>query len=316
MMLGFGMAAIGMDTVSGQLRMTFGWSELLRGIDFLIAVIGLFGIGEILLTMEEGLAFKGKNAKMNLRGGPASVGQGLAALLGDAAAHLRSSAAGWASRPAARPPPRSWVTASPSAFPRMATSSARADRRRDRPGNRGACVRHLRAAADARAGHPRFRHRRGAAGRPDDLGPAARAAAVRRAEGFCVGPDRQHVPGQHCRADRRALHRAAVRGDPAHSVFHHRTGHHRGLCAIGAYTVHSAMLDIWFMVLFGVVGYVLKKLDYPLAPLVLSLVLGDRAEDAFRQTMLGFEGNSGRSSGRTGWSAPSRPWRSSCCSGR
>ena len=41
------------------------------------------------------------------------------------------------------------------------------------------------------------------------------------------------------------------------------------VCAIGAYSVHSAMLDIWFMVLFGVVGYVLKKLDYPLAPLVL-----------------------------------------------
>ena len=67
MMLGFGMAAIGMDTLSGQLRMTFGWSELLRGIDFLIAVIGLFGIGEILLTMEEGLAFTGKSAKMNLK---------------------------------------------------------------------------------------------------------------------------------------------------------------------------------------------------------------------------------------------------------
>ena len=43
-----------------QLRMTFGFTELLQGFDFLIAVIGLFGIGEILLTMEEGLAFKGR----------------------------------------------------------------------------------------------------------------------------------------------------------------------------------------------------------------------------------------------------------------
>jgi putative tricarboxylic transport membrane protein len=59
------------------------------------------------------------------------------------------------------------------------------------------------------------------------------------------------------------------------------------LCAIGAYSVHNAMLDIWFMVIFGVIGYVLKKLDYPLAPLVLALVLGDRMEDAFRQAMLG-----------------------------
>ncbi|HET9024037.1 MAG TPA: tripartite tricarboxylate transporter permease, partial [Burkholderiaceae bacterium] len=50
MMIGFGLAAIGMDTVSGELRMTFGWSELLRGVDFLVVVIGLFGLGEILST--------------------------------------------------------------------------------------------------------------------------------------------------------------------------------------------------------------------------------------------------------------------------
>ena len=58
------------------------------------------------------------------------------------------------------------------------------------------------------------------------------------------------------------------------------------ICAIGAFTVHSSMFDVWLMVLFGVVGYVFKKLDYPLAPMVLALVLGDRAEDAFRQSML------------------------------
>ena len=57
MMLGFALAAVGMDTVTGQLRLTFGQAELMRGFDFLIAVIGLFGIGEILLSMEEGLAF-------------------------------------------------------------------------------------------------------------------------------------------------------------------------------------------------------------------------------------------------------------------
>src|SRR3546814_1377751 len=48
-------------------RSTFGSFELMRGFDFLIAVIGLFGVGEILLTMEEGLAFKGKSAKIDLK---------------------------------------------------------------------------------------------------------------------------------------------------------------------------------------------------------------------------------------------------------
>ena len=50
------------------------------------------------------------------------------------------------------------------------------------------------------------------------------------------------------------------------------------------------MLDIWLMMLFGVVGYLFKKLDYPLAPLVLALVLGDKAEDSFRQAMLVSQG--------------------------
>src|SRR4026208_50681 len=67
MMLGFALGAVGLDQMTGQLRLTFGFPELLSGFDFLIAVIGLFGIGEILLTMEEGLAFRGGSAKINLR---------------------------------------------------------------------------------------------------------------------------------------------------------------------------------------------------------------------------------------------------------
>ena len=67
MAIGFALAAVGMDTVTGQLRLTFGIPDLMRGFDFLIGVIGLFGIGEILLSMEEGLAFSGKSAKINAK---------------------------------------------------------------------------------------------------------------------------------------------------------------------------------------------------------------------------------------------------------
>ena len=65
------------------------------------------------------------------------------------------------------------------------------------------------------------------------------------------------------------------------------------ICAIGAYTVHSAMLDVWLMLVFGVIGYVFKKLDYPLAPMVLALVLGDKAEESFRQSLLISQGGLG-----------------------
>jgi putative tricarboxylic transport membrane protein len=63
------------------------------------------------------------------------------------------------------------------------------------------------------------------------------------------------------------------------------------LCAIGAYTVHNNPFDVVMMMVFGVLGYVLKKCDYPLAPLVLALVLGDKAEEAFRQALLGSQGS-------------------------
>jgi putative tricarboxylic transport membrane protein len=87
MSLGLLLAGVGMDTVSGQLRMTFGSSELLRGINFLVAVIGLFGISEILLTMEERLALRGHAAKHQPARGAVGL-EGPAEILGDAAALL------------------------------------------------------------------------------------------------------------------------------------------------------------------------------------------------------------------------------------
>jgi putative tricarboxylic transport membrane protein len=65
------------------------------------------------------------------------------------------------------------------------------------------------------------------------------------------------------------------------------------ICAIGSYTVHNSIFDVWMMVVFGVAGYVFKKLNYPLAPLVLAIVLGDRAEASFRQAMLVSQGELG-----------------------
>jgi putative tricarboxylic transport membrane protein len=63
------------------------------------------------------------------------------------------------------------------------------------------------------------------------------------------------------------------------------------MCAIGAYTVHNSAFDVVLMLVFGVIGYVLKKTNYPLAPMVLAIVLGDKAEEAFRQSLLGSGGS-------------------------
>ena len=63
------------------------------------------------------------------------------------------------------------------------------------------------------------------------------------------------------------------------------------ICAIGAYTVNNSMFDVVMMLVFGVMGYLFKKLKYPLAPMVLALVLGDMAEASFRQAMLISQGS-------------------------
>lgn len=58
------------------------------------------------------------------------------------------------------------------------------------------------------------------------------------------------------------------------------------VCLIGAYTISGKMFDVYLALGFGILGYLFKKLDYPIAPLIFSMVLGDKAEDAFRQSML------------------------------
>jgi hypothetical protein len=208
--------------------MTFGVPELLKGFDFLIAVIGLFGIGEILLTMEEGLSFKGKSAKINFK----VVWQTWGELLRHWKLFLRSVAVGC------------WMGITPwrrhaGQLHELRHGAAHVEgpgqfrqgphRRRGGARDRRPRRRHLGAAAHADAGHPGFAHRGGAAGWPADLGPAARAHAVRGAEGICLGPDRQHVHRQHRGPDRGADHGALVGGHPAHPVFDHRAGHHRHL---------------------------------------------------------------------------------------
>jgi putative tricarboxylic transport membrane protein len=58
------------------------------------------------------------------------------------------------------------------------------------------------------------------------------------------------------------------------------------LCFIGGYVPTLDMHDVWLMLLFGVVGYLMRKLDYPMAPAVLAIVLGPLAETSMRQSLL------------------------------
>ncbi len=63
------------------------------------------------------------------------------------------------------------------------------------------------------------------------------------------------------------------------------------LCIIGGFAPTQSMHDVWLMLIFGVVGYLMRKLDYPMAPAVLAIVLGPLAERSMRQTLIGSHGD-------------------------
>jgi putative tricarboxylic transport membrane protein len=58
------------------------------------------------------------------------------------------------------------------------------------------------------------------------------------------------------------------------------------LCYIGGYTENNTLFTIGLVYAFGIVGYLFKRLDYPLAPMVIAVVLGEQTEEAFRQSLI------------------------------
>jgi putative tricarboxylic transport membrane protein len=291
MMVGFALAAVGIDTVTGQVRLTFGFTSMLQGFDFLIAVIGLFGIGEILVTMEEGLEFKGAKAKIDLK------------------VVLET----W------RELPRYWLTSVRSAavgcfmgiVPGGATPASFMSygvaKRFSRDGEKFGTGQVEGVVAPETAAH--------AAGTSAllpmlTLGvPGSPTAAVLLGGLLIWGLQPGPLLFQEQKEFVWGLIASMYLGNIAGLIvvltcvplfaailripFSIIAPVIIVICAIGAFTVHNNMLDVYMMLVFGIAGYVLRKLDYPLAPLVLALVLGDAAESSFRQAMLVGDGEIG-----------------------
>jgi putative tricarboxylic transport membrane protein len=56
-------------------------------------------------------------------------------------------------------------------------------------------------------------------------------------------------------------------------------------CVIGAYGLKQSLFDVWVMLGFGILGYLLRKLDFPIAPAILALILGPMMERSLRTTL-------------------------------
>ena len=57
-------------------------------------------------------------------------------------------------------------------------------------------------------------------------------------------------------------------------------------CVIGSLSIRNNPFDLWVMLIFGFIGFAMKKLDYPAAPLILTLILGDRLESDLRRALV------------------------------
>jgi putative tricarboxylic transport membrane protein len=287
--IGFMLSAVGLDIVTGQLRLTFGFTDLMKGFDFIIAVIGLFGIGEILLSVEEGLRFQGAKTQMNLR----VVLDTWKILPRYYRTFVRGSIIGF------------WMGFKPGgATPASFMSYAFAKRFSKNPERFGKGEIEGIVAPETAA------HAAGVAAILPmiTLGiPGSPTAAVMLGGLIIWGLQ----PGPMLFIDKpdfvwgliASMYTGNIIGvlvvlafvpffaSILRIPFAILTPLIVVICAIGSYAVHNSMIDIWYMLIFGVIGYVFKKLDYPLAPLVLALVLGELTENSLRQSLIMSQGS-------------------------
>jgi putative tricarboxylic transport membrane protein len=289
--LGFILAAVGIDIVSGELRMNFGLVPLMGGFNFIVAVIGLFGIGEIFLTVEEGLRLEGIKVRMRWK----DITETLKEMVRYRRVLLLGATVGvWMGfKPGG---------ATPASFMAYGFAKAGAKREDQEEFGKG----HIAGifAPEAAA------HGAGTSAMIPmiTLGiPGSPTAAVILGGLMIWGLQ----PGPMLFKDNPdfvwgligstwianflglfvVLAFAPLFAAVLRVLFPFLMPLLIFICAIGAYAVNNRMIDIWYMMIFGVIGWAFKKLDYNMAPMLLALVLGDMAESAMRQSLLMSQGS-------------------------
>jgi len=286
---GFALAAVGMDSVSGNLRLTYGFDQLIAGISFLVAVIGLFGLGELIITIEDGLRLEGLRARISLW----QVLKTAAQMPRYWVALLRSGLVGcWMGITPGGPTAASFMSYG---------LAKRFSRRRENFGK---------GEPEGIISPETADHAAGTSAMLPMLAlgvPGSATAAVMLGGLMIWGLN----PGPMLFIERPdfvwGLIASMYLGNvvavivvlatvPFFAAILRIPFSIMGpaivvVCLVGAYTVGDRPFDLWLVLIFGAVGYAFKKLDYPIAPLVLAMVIGDKAEDTFRQSLIMSKGS-------------------------
>jgi putative tricarboxylic transport membrane protein len=287
--LGLAMAAVGMDTISGSMRLTYEIPDLVRGISFLVVVIGLFGLGELLESVQSPVAAKAVTTRLDLR----EVWRSLLEWPRYWIALLRSAIVGC------------WMGIAPGGPTAASFMSYGLGKRFSRNGKRfgtGEPEGLVSAeTADQAAGSSAMLPML-ALGLPSSATAAVLLGGLMM-WGITPGPTLFKERPDFVWGLIASMYMAnvaavilALATVPLFARLMQVPFTINGpliavICVIGAWTISGASFDLWLLMLFGIVGYLMKALDYPIAPLVLAMVLGDRTEDAFRQSMLLSKGN-------------------------
>jgi putative tricarboxylic transport membrane protein len=288
-LFGFILAAVGMDIVSGQLRMTFGLVDLMGGFNFVVAVIGLFGLGEIFLTVEEGLKVEGIVARVGLK----DIREGFKEILRYPKALIMGSLVGcWMGLKPGGATPASFM-----AYGFIKQSSANKDE--FGKGAPAGIIAPESAAHGAGTSATLPMITLGIPGSPTMavimgglmiFGLQPGPMLFKEHADFVWGLIASCWVGNFI-----GLFLVMAFAPIFASVLKIRFSILMPIivyvCAIGAYAVNNRVIDIYYMLIFGVLGYLFKKLDYPIAPMVLALVLGDMAEQAMRQALIMGQGS-------------------------
>jgi len=289
-LLGLLLSTVGFDIVSGQPRMNFGLVSLQSGVNFIVIAIGLFGLGEIFLTVEEGLHLRGVRARISFR----DLWETWRMFPRYWATMIRGTILGF------------WIGvlpgtgATPASFMSygLAKQFSKNAERFGKGEVEGVVAPEIAAhSAGIGALLPMI-----------TLGiPGSPTAAVMLAGFFIWGLN----PGGLLFQTQRefvwgligSMYIANVLGVilvlTLVPVFASINRIPFGILAplivilssIGAYATNNQILDLWIMLGSGIAGYVFKKLKYPLAPLVVALVLGDMTEQALRQSLIMSQGS-------------------------
>jgi putative tricarboxylic transport membrane protein len=288
-LFGFALAAVGMDIVSGQLRITFGSVVLMGGFNFIVAVIGLFGIGEIFLTVEEGLNIEGIIGRVGIK----DIVDGVKEVLRYPKTLVMGAIIGcWMG-----------VTpggATPASF--MSYGFAKESAKNKEEFGHGAPAGIIAPEAAAHGAGTSATLPMITLGIPGSPTMAVIMGGL-MIFGLTPGPMlfKEHADfvwgliascwvgnfiGFFMVLAFAPLFAAVLK--VRFSILMPAIVY---VCAIGAYAVNNRVIDVYYMLIFGVLGYLFKKLDYPIAPMVLALVLGNMAEQAMRQALIMGQGS-------------------------